>query len=349
MHDPPCADPALAGASVGPLPANPDPAPDPAMPALVLPPAAVPRRAALAPAPVALRPMELADNPAAFALADLAFTADGATTDAEQQARQARWDHAGRAWYAWLHAQARGSAWVATAGAAGPVIGYARALRDPTQRREQLTELFVHPAFQRGHLGQALLRAVLAQRVPTGWRRGIVAHPTPAALALYYRWGTLPLGTAWYLVVRPVETAAERTRHESHEGNEEHEGFERKCAFYAQGWDLPAFMVAHLGASVITHGRGTGVRCGDALGPVVGATPAEALAVTQALLADAWAAGERTCGLWVPHANAAVLRWLREADGLRATLAGQVTLLGSDPALAARFDRSLLPALPYLW
>jgi ribosomal protein S18 acetylase RimI-like enzyme len=313
--------------------------------------AEIPRFPMLSPTPVELRPMTPADNPAAFALADLAFTADGATTDAEQRERQARWERAGRRWYAWLHAQAGGNAWVATAGAEGPVIGYARALRDAAQRREQLTELFVHPAFQRGHIGRTLLGAVLAERVPAGWRRGIVAHPTPAALALYYRWGTLPLGTAWYLVVSRVGEASSmlegRTRHEGHEGDEEREEPEAINR-------LADFMTAHLDAIRHTqvcagHGVGWGVRCGDALGPVVGATPAGALAVIQSLLADAWAAGARECGLWVPHANVAALRWLRAAEGLRVTLAGQVTLLGSDPDLAAAFDRALLPALPYLW
>src|SRR6185437_10598249 len=267
-----------------------------------LPPAEVPLLATPALAPVQLRRMQLVDNPTAFALSEIAFIADGATTAAEHSARQARWVQQGRAWYGWLHAQAQGNAWVATCGADGPIIGYARALRDPARQMEQLTELYVHPAFQRGKVGKALLSAVLAERVPLDWQRIIVAHPSPPALALYYRWGTLPLGAAWYMLARPHRSGQSRGIERGQPG-----GVER--------------------------GQPQGIAPTDTLtvdlGPILGATPSDALALVQAQIAAAWAAGATQIGLWVPTANTTLLCWLRDASGLRLELCSQVMIMGS--------------------
>ncbi|HKD77317.1 MAG TPA: GNAT family N-acetyltransferase, partial [Ktedonobacterales bacterium] len=175
------------------------------MPAtLTLPPAQLPALGALDATPVTLRPMELDDGATAFALSESAFLPDGSASQELLAARQRQWDDGVREWFGWLHTQACGNAFVAARVNDGQVVGYARALRDERQQIETLTEIFVHPAFQRAQIGKALLRSVLSTDVPDRWRRAIFAHPDPVALGLYHRWGTFPLGTAWY--VRPQIT-----------------------------------------------------------------------------------------------------------------------------------------------
>ncbi len=348
-------------------------------PSLALPPAELPPVTTPQITPVRLRRMELADSPAAFVLSEIAFDPPGAATAEEHAARQERWSRQGRAWHSWLHARAGDNAWVATSGADDCVVGYARALRDPARRLEQLTELYVHPAFQRGKVGKALLSAVLAEQVPQGWRRVIVAHPSPAALALYYRWGTLPLGAAWYVVTRPhpqlrssfagegrsldekvaldKQIIQQGVRHDSLPLASSNAPYDHPFSIRREGvggWGQLPFVATHLGATISQRQRdgetvAWGARCGGEIGPLWGATPADALALTHAQMAEAWQTGAAQLGLWVPAANTTLLRWLRETSGPRLRLCSQVMIMGSDPALAEHLDRSLLTAPPYVW
>jgi GNAT superfamily N-acetyltransferase len=334
--------------------------------AFEMPPATVPLVAKPAMAPVWLQRMALEENPVAFALADLAFSSEGGDTPNERGVRQGRWDAGGRAWFGWLHARAAGNAWVARAGADGPVIGYARAVRDPARRLECLTELYVHPAFQRGKVGQALLGAVLPPQVPGGWRRVIVAHPAPSALALYARWGTLPLATAWYVVahaksrapVRGIERDGGSTQLIQQGDDASILDLPCRCAHAmcvcVGRWGQMALLAQHLGGNVHVLRRGTaavgaGLCCGNEIGPILGATPADTLALVQRLFQERLAHGATQVGLWVPGMNSAVLRWLHALPDVRLAIQGQVTIMASDPALAACLDRALLTAPPYLW
>jgi GNAT superfamily N-acetyltransferase len=330
-----------------------------------LPPATIPLVTLPEVAPVWLQRMTLEANAVAFALADLAFSPDGADTPEARDARQARWDADARAWFGWLHARAAGNAWVARAGADGPVVGYARAVRDPVRRLECLTELYVHPALQHGKVGQALLGAVLAPRVPDGWRRIIVAHPTPPALALYARWGTWPLATAWYVVARPRRSASVRgiergghrqqlqDAHRAHTLDPPCMCGQFACVCVGR-WGQMALLARHLDGNVkvARHGAaivGVGARCGSEIGPILGATPADTLNVVQRLFAESMAQGATQVGLWVPGTNITVLRWLYALPGVRLAIQSQVTIMASDPALVANLDRALLTAPPYLW
>lgn len=333
--------------------------------AFALPPADVPLVAMPEIAPVWLQRMTLEANPVAFALADIAFSPDGKDTPQQQAERQTRWVTSGRAWYGWLHARAGGNAWVARAGTDGPIIGYARAIRDPLRRLECLTELYVHPTFQRGKVGKALLSAVLDPHVPEGWRRIIVAHPTPPALALYARWGTFPLANAWYVVMRPHSPANVRGIERGEQASQRYhtnwvEQIESLCfcnqsACVCVGrWEQMAFMARHLGGTVQVVRRGTtilgvGIRSSSEIGPVLGTTPADALAVAQLLCKEGIAQRAQHIGLWVPGTNTPVLRWLAALPNTRLAIQGQVTIMASDPALVANLDRTLLTAPPYLW
>ena len=331
-----------------------------------LPPAQVPQFRQLTAQPVVLRPMQLADNAIAFALSEIAFTPDGATTAQEQQERQARWDAGTRAWFGWLHARARENAWVATSGENGVIIGYARAVRDETQRLEELTELFVHPAFQRGQVGKALLQAVLTPEVPTGWRRIIVAHPGLAPLALYLRWGTYPLGTAVYISFRPqpLPLAALPQKQDGGkwpptlqrwggDGGESIAALDR-AVMGVERLALLHFIADQLGGRLVVDERdgrivGYGMRSHNEIGPVVGTTPEDAVAVVAAHLQAILAAGEVPRGMWVPCANIALIDWLRHACPLPISLLGQVTIMASDPALIRHLDRCVLTPPPYIW
>lgn len=338
--------------------------------------------------PVTLRPITLSDNPAAFKLSELAFTADGQTTPAEAAARHERWTARGHAWFDWLHSRAQGHAWVATRTSDGAVIGYARALRDPAQRLEQLTELFVHPAFQRGQVGKALLAQVLPPQVPDGWRRIIVVHSALAPQALYLRWGVHPLGTAWYVGWRdgPSPSGMERgaslarafcppasvgarfiapvspsapvvsmlapapTSRDAEIDWEQlltlGDRIDRRAAMRLMGEQLGGVMLARERGGEL---MGYGARSQGEIGPVVGATPDDAVALVAAHLEAMLAAGETPHGLWVPGTNIALLRWLRDACPLRMFLRGQVAIMASDPSLVASLDRYVLTAPPYVW
>jgi GNAT superfamily N-acetyltransferase len=308
---------------------------------------------------ITLRPMRPQDNAAAFILSELAFTVDGQTTHAEGIARQERWERFGCAWFSWLHTRADGNAWVAVNGD-GPIVGYARAVRDPTQQWESLTELFVHPALHGRRIGQALLRAVLAPQVGAGWQRLIVADPGLAALALYLRWGTYPLGAAWY-VSFPALFHPEKLLVEGQNGIRAARNqdaavlatLERDLLGVAR-LDRVRFMVTQLGAQILVCERegvvtGYGVRCGGEIGPVLGATSADTLALVQAHLRALVLAGETPRGLWVPCANIALLHWLRVASPQPVIVRGQVTVMASAPTLTHHLDRYVLTAPPYLW
>ncbi len=273
-------------------------------------------------------------------------------------ARQARWLGGARDWFGWLHARAEGSAWAATCGADGPLIGYARAIRDPRQRVEQLTELFVHPALHGGGIGRALLGSVLSRAVPPGWRRIIVANPTPAAEMLYVQWGTFPLATAWYLRLPtgaglPPETPEipEQILQGDH-GADAGDDLDRAVLGMARP-ALHAFLAAHPAASRVTLARdgvaeASGWRWGGEIGPVVARTPAAMLALVRAHILAATLAGTPAVGMWIPGANTTLLRWL-VAAGYPMLHASQVIIMASDPALTANLDRCLLPAPPYVW
>ena len=337
-------------------------------PAMVqaLPPAQVPQFRPLTAQPVVLRPMQLADNAIAFALSEIAFTPDGATTPQEQQERQARWDAGTRAWFGWLQTRSQGNAWVATSGENGLIIGYARAVRDEAQRLEELTELFVHPAFQHGQVGKALLHAVLSPQVPTGWRRIILANPGLSPLALYLRWGTYPLGAALYVSFLPrttppasAPTMLERERSPlsplrwGSDGGASIAALDR-AAMGVERLDLLHFMAEQLGGRLLVHERagaivGYGMRCRNEIGPVVGTTPEDVVALIAAHVQAILAAGEVPRGMWVPCANTTLLDWLCCACPLPISLLGQVTIMASDPTLVAHLHRCVLTTPPYIW
>lgn len=331
-----------------------------------LPPRHLPASAPFAPAPVTLRPLELADNAAAFVLSEIAF-GDPAALAAALAERQARWASSRRAWFGWLHERAAGNAWAATVAATGQIVGYARAVRDPALRVEQLTEIFVHPTFQHGQVGRALLAAVLAPAVAPGWRRIICAHPDPAALVLYHRWGTYPLATAWYLT--PSFTPPSREQLAASLAANQAEGLHLRPIDWAQdaaaiaqmdraatGMDRSdqlRFMAEMPGAALLVSERadtitGYGVRQGDSVGPVVGMTPADTLALAQAHLLAMYDAGQPSAGLWVPGVNVVLLHWLRTC-GARCLLRGQVQIMASDGPSLAHLDRLTLTAPAYVW
>ncbi len=339
---------------------------------LTLPPAQLPDLGTLEAAPVTLRPMELADNATAFVLSHIAFSPDGTwdavgnTSPEAQSARQRHWDDGAREWFGWLHTQARGNAYVAARVSDGQVIGYARALRDERQQIEMLTEIFVHPAFQRAQIGKALLRAVLSMDVPDRWRRVIVAHPDPVALGLYHRWGTFPLGTAWY--VRPQITAEMQPNLHAQLTSARAQGYTIRAASpvhdrSAITWldravlgvervAQHAFSAARLNARTfiaLRWGRiaAYGTRVAGTIGPVAGETPTDALTLVIALCADALAHGEPVEGLWIPGDNTALLEWLA-GEEIPMRIAGQATLMASDPGQFTHLDRYVLTSPPYL-
>jgi GNAT superfamily N-acetyltransferase len=333
---------------------------------LALPPAILPEMMSPPVLPVTLRPMQLADGAAAFMLTEAAFLPDGITTAALQADWQRRWDTGMRAWFGWLHEQTQGNAWVATSGAAGPIVGYARTRRDEQQRIEALTEIFVHPHFQRGQVGKALLAAVLSPAVPDSWRRVIFAHPEPAALALYHRWGTFPLGALWYMqphltaellpslllqlaslraqgcVIRPAMLATDSGA----------VAWLDRATLGVARIEQHAFMTTRLGGQMLVLQRagriaGYGLRAGGQIGPVVGETPADTLALVVAHIAAALTHEEELLGLWVPGANTTILEWLIAAD-IKTTIAGQATLMVSEPTQVTYLDRYVVTAPPYL-
>jgi ribosomal protein S18 acetylase RimI-like enzyme len=330
---------------------------------LTLPPAQLPALGALEVAPVTLRPMELADSATAFALSELAFLPDDAATP---EARQRRWDGGAREWFGWLHTQARGNAYVAARVSDGQVVGYARALRDDRQQTEALTEIFVHPAFQRAQIGKALLRSVLSADVPDRWRRVIFAHPDPVALGLYHRWGTFPVGTAWY--VRPQIMPEMQPALLAQLASARAQGYTIRSASLVHDrsaitWldhavlgtdrvEQHAFVAARLKARTfiaLRWGRiaAYGTRVAGHIGPVVGETPADVLAMVIALFADALAHGETAEGLWIPGANTALLEWLAN-EGIPMRIAGQATLMASDAGQFTHLDRCVMTSPPYV-
>ena len=199
----------------------------------------------------------------------------------------------------------------------------------------------IRDSYQGGQVGKALLGAVMPQTIPDGWGRVIIADPTFPALALYYRWGVYPLGMAWRARVTLPMPGIE------HEGHENPRTSRNDADDGEAGGMLRHFMQRALGAQVrFSAAGGYSVRYADMLGPVIGATSADALALVMASLADAQKEGHRAIHLWVPGANIALLRWLRERQP---RWDAQVALLASDPALVAHLDRALLVAPPYLW
>jgi GNAT superfamily N-acetyltransferase len=339
-------------------------APSPAAQGLALPPALVPHITPLAAAPVTLRRLELADNAAAFAVCEAAFQPPESLTGNQAAICQQRWDAWGRAWYGWLHSQARDDAWAAVT-ESGDLAGFARAVRDDAQRIEILTDLYVRSEFQGAQLGKTLLQGVLEPHVASGWRRIIVANPDLRALALYHRWGTLPLGTAWCGMLAPGATlqahAAKRLDAESSRGvtvrpaqMDRDEPFIARLDRTALGFTRLQqlhFMLGFPGVRLLALKRsgeimGYGVRMGGFIGPVVGKTSADVLTLAAAHLVELADEGSAAT-FWAPGANAALWRWLALPD-LRLTLAGQVTLMASDPSLVATLDRVLLTAPPYV-
>ncbi len=334
---------------------------------------------AIAPSPqptrIDLRPLDMADGAAAYVLAEDALLGIAAGNGPsgvgaeDQRVRQMHWEGNQRLWSGWIQTMSRGAAWGAVdmsdlaraSAAVAPLVGYARAVRDAAARVEYLTELFVHPALQGGKIGQALLGAVLAPVVPDSWRRLIIAHPLPAPLALYHRWGTYPLATVWYLMLRPDRAHQLTGRTEQRNG---------RIRPLESTRDLPAlhwldqtvlgrtrdaqhlFMLRVIGAHGLVLERngtlaGYGLRTGEQIGPVVGETANDTLAITRALLRAALAEGAALPGCWVPGANIAVLQWLRGVPG-RLILGSQVTLMSSSPDLATGLDRAVLTSPPYL-
>ncbi len=333
---------------------------------LALPPERVPSIAPIAPiAPLTLRPLTLEENAAAFSVCEAAFAPAGTLTPEHDTRRQANWEAWGRAWFGWLQQQA-GDRAVAAVTAEGALAGYARALRDDTQRVEHLTDLYVRAEFQQAHAGRALLEAVLARQVAPGWRRFIVANPDARALALYHRWGTLPLATLWGVGVGPMPALAALARArlvgESERGvTIRTASLERDLAAInrldrmALGFTRAAqhrFAIGHQGAQALVLKRagevmGYGLRAGGLIGPVVGKTAADAVTLVAAHVAELAGAGGAIEQLWAPGANVALWRWLA-APELRLVVRGQATLMASEPALAATLDRVVLTAPPYV-
>ena len=333
----------------------------------LLPPAQVPDLPALRAASVDLRPLTAADGAAAFAVAEEALRWPEPLTTGERQAQQHHWSSTMRLWSGWLQATAGGTAWGAfVAGrSANHLVGYARAFRDADAKIEYLTELFVRPAFQHAHIGHRLLAAVLAPAVPPGWRRLIVAHPQPGPLALYHRWQTFPLASAWYLAWRPPAQASTT----SHTRPMEHfpGGHLRPIApardLATLDWldrqllgrvrpGQHGFMLGVTGSTGVIleqHGMAVayGLRTGEQVGPVIGATPHDTLVVLRALLGQSRQAAGDLPGCWVPGANTTALTWARAAAP-SVILAGQVVLMASEPALLTGLDRAILTAPPYL-
>ena len=335
-------------------------------PAYELPPSQVPIYGPLSPTPVLIRPMQLADSAAAFSLSELTFLPDGQTTLAEASERQARWDAGLRTWSRWLWQRSQASSWVATRATDGLVIGYARVVRHEHEKREQLTELFVHPAFQSAQVGKALLSAVLTPEVPTGWRREIFAHPDPVPLALYYRCGTFPISTAWYVrvhlqpehldrikaIYQSLDAVGMKTRRASGVQDLGLIGWLDRAVLEIDRSEQHQFMAHELGAhSLLLHRWGRiaayGTLSAGHVGPVVGESPVDAALIIAAFCAFQLIHGETTLSFWLPGANVAVLRWLREQD-IPLRLVSQATLMASDPQHFRLLDRTIFSSPPYL-
>lgn len=308
----------------------------------------------LAPQPVTLRPWRPADGPAAFVVAQEALA--GGWDAAALAGWRARWAAGERDWWGHVSRLAGERAVAAVVAPDGPLVGFARVVADPVRRVEQLTDLYVRPAFWRGQVGRHLLAAVLAPTPPPGWRRVIIANPVAPALALYLRWGVVPLGGAWFLrlpadVTRPVALGAGIRPLVWPADAAALEGLAGDLALPHRA-ALHGFLATRPAARGLARERagavtGFGWREDDLIGPVLGATPADTVALVAALLAEARAAGVTAPGLWAPGANVALLGWLRD-HAPRLTLAGQVTILADAPATLAALDRLVLPGRPYL-
>jgi len=311
-----------------------------------------------------LRPLSLADEPMAFILSKIAFlSAENLLNDTDMQLRQQLWQTSGRVWSGWLHHQSLGSAWAVVCGENGPVVGYARVIRHKEHRLETLTELYVHPLFQHAKIGKTLLAAALEQQVPEGWTRTIIADPNFTALALYYNWGTYPVGTAWYVEpdfqpadieqikqqwpsdtysVRLYDSRCDRSAIDTLDQqifqrtrSNEHQFFEQST-LYKQ-------VVLLRNQQLVGYGfRSTGK-----IGPVIATTPQEVLYLVQYHIIQAAQHHEATLGLWVPNQNTTVLHWMR-THAQRVYLLGAISIMLSYPLFGSFLDSYILNSPPFL-